>query len=105
MTSSILPAGTRVKFGVDFIHEPVMSGALPSNAENLTVFAQNPTDYLGNPQQFAVDLNCTPTATLQVTAGTTCTSTPAGNGSFRAERAAARDCTRRIPGARRRILP
>jgi hypothetical protein len=70
------------KFGIDFIHEPVLSGALPSNAENLTVFAQNPTDYLSNPQQFAVDLNCTPTATLMVTPGTTCTSTPAGNGSF-----------------------
>jgi outer membrane receptor protein involved in Fe transport len=70
------------KFGVDFIHEPVLSGALPSNAENLTVFAQNPTDYLANPQQFAVDLNCAPTPTLAVTAGTTCTSTPAGNGSF-----------------------
>ena len=26
-------------FGVDIIHEPVMSGALPGNAENLTVFA------------------------------------------------------------------
>jgi len=70
------------KFGVDFIHEPVLSGALPGNAENLTVFAQNPTDYLDNPQQFAVDLNCTPTATLMVTDGTTCSSTPAGNGSF-----------------------
>jgi len=69
-------------FGVDFIHEPVMSGALPGNAENLTVFAQNPLDYLNNPQQFAVDLTCTPTATLAVTAGTTCTNTPAGNGSF-----------------------
>ena len=69
-------------FGVDFIHEPVMSGALPGNAENLTVFAQNPADYLGNPAQFAVDLNCTPTATLAVTPGTACTSTPAGNGSF-----------------------
>ncbi|HVN03308.1 MAG TPA: carboxypeptidase regulatory-like domain-containing protein [Bryobacteraceae bacterium] len=69
-------------FGVDFIHEPVMSGALPGNAENLTVFAQNPADYLSDPAQFAVDLTCTPTATLQVTPGTTCTSTPAGNGSF-----------------------
>jgi outer membrane receptor protein involved in Fe transport len=69
-------------FGVDFIHEPVMSGALPGNAENLTVFAQNPVDYLNDPQQFAVDLNCMPTATLAVTPGTTCTSTPAGNGSF-----------------------
>src|ERR1039458_322111 len=70
------------KFGVDFIHEPVLSGALPGNAENLTVFAQNPTDYLSNTRQFAVDLNCTPTATLTVTDGTTCSSTPAGNGSF-----------------------
>jgi hypothetical protein len=69
-------------FGIDIIHEPVMSGALPGNAENLTVFAQDPADYLGNPQQFAVDLTCTPTATLAVTAGTSCSSTPAGNGSF-----------------------
>jgi len=69
-------------FGVDFIHEPVLSGALPGNAENLTVFAQNPADYAQNPQQFAVDLTCTPTATLQVTPGTDCSSTPAGNGSF-----------------------
>jgi len=65
-------------FGVDFIHEPVLSGALPGNAENLTVFAQNPADYLADPQQFAVDLVCGPTATP----GTTCASTPAGNGSF-----------------------
>jgi outer membrane receptor protein involved in Fe transport len=71
-----------IKFGVDFIHEPVLSGALPSTAENLTVFAQDPTDYLANPKQFAVDLSCTPTTTLQVTPGTNCSSTPAGNGSF-----------------------
>ncbi|MGD0666665.1 MAG: DUF2012 domain-containing protein [Bryobacteraceae bacterium] len=68
-------------FGVDFIHEPVLSGALPGNAENLTVFAQDPVDYVQNPQQFVVDLTCTPTA-LQVTPGTVCSSTPAGNGSF-----------------------
>jgi hypothetical protein len=69
-------------FGVDFIHEPVMSGALPGNAENLTVFAQNPAYYAANPAQFAVDLSCAPTAMLQVTPGTVCSSTPAGNGSF-----------------------
>ncbi len=69
-------------FGVDFIHEPVMSGALPGNAENLTVFAQDPVNYLNNPQQFSVDLACAPNGGLQVTPGTTCTSTPAGNGSF-----------------------
>jgi outer membrane receptor protein involved in Fe transport len=69
-------------FGVDFIHEPVLSGALPGNAENLTVFARNPADYLSDPRQFAVDLSCTPSGGLQVTPGTDCTSTPASNGSF-----------------------
>ncbi len=70
------------RFGIDFIHEPVMSGALAGTPENLTLFAQDPADYLDNPRQFAVDLSCTPTAALQVTEGTTCASTPAGNGSF-----------------------
>jgi hypothetical protein len=69
-------------FGVDFIHEPVMSGALPGNAENLTVFAQNPADYLANPAQFVVDLNCTPAGGLQVTPGTSCSGTPNQDGSF-----------------------
>ena len=66
------------RFGVDLIHEPVMSGALAGTAENLSVFPLNPTVYLGEPQQFSVDLSCGPTATP----GTTCTDTPAANGSF-----------------------
>jgi hypothetical protein len=66
------------RFGVNFIHEPVLSGALSATAENLTVFPLDPTDYLANPAQFTEDLNCGPTATP----GTTCSSTPAGNGSF-----------------------
>ena len=70
------------RFGIDFIHEPVLSGALSGTAENLTTFAMNPTDYLGNPQQFTVDLTCTPSGGLQPTPGTTCAGTPAGNGSF-----------------------
>ena len=70
------------RWGVDVIHEPVLSGALSANAENLTVFAMNPADYLSNPAQFAVDLTCTPSASLAVTPGTTCSSTPAGDGSF-----------------------
>ena len=74
--------GHSTSFGVDFIHEPVLSGALPATAENLTIFAQDPTFYAQNPQQFAVDSTCTPSATLQVTDGTTCSSTPDGNGSF-----------------------
>ena len=68
--------------GADVIHEPVLSGALSDNAERLTVFAQNPSDYLSNPQQFAVDLTCTPSGSFTVTPGTTCTNTPAANGSF-----------------------
>lgn len=70
------------RMGVSLIHEPVMGGALPGTAENLTVFAMDPADYLGNPQQFSVDLTCTSTITLAVTPGTVCTSTPAANGSF-----------------------
>jgi hypothetical protein len=68
--------------GVNFIDEPTLSGALSGTAENLTVFAMNPTDYVGNPKQFTTDLTCTPTATIGVTDGTTCTSTPAGDGTF-----------------------
>jgi hypothetical protein len=71
-----------LRFGVNFIHEPVLSGALPGNAENLTIFAMDPTDYLGNPAQFTVDLTCTPSEELDVTNGTTCVNTPAGNGHF-----------------------
>jgi len=70
------------RFGVNFIHEPVLSGALPGNAENLTIFAMDPVDYLGNPNQFTVDLTCTPSGALSVTPGTTCNSTPARNGHF-----------------------
>src|SRR5262249_34005661 len=70
------------RFGINFIHEPVMSGALSGTAENLTVFAMDPADYLADPQQFSVDLTCTPTGSLTVTDGTTCTNTPAADGSF-----------------------
>ena len=66
------------RFGVNFIHEPVLSGALTANAENLTVFPLDPTDYLSDTAQFTEDLNCGPSATP----GTTCTNTPAGDGSF-----------------------
>ena len=81
------------KLGVNFIHEPVLGGAFPGNAENITVFALNPADYLdptinpSGPAQFTADLTCTPVTTqsetvVQPTPGTTCNSTPAGDGSF-----------------------
>ncbi len=44
-----------IKFGVNFIHEPVLGGAYPGNTETLYSFPQNPTYYLANPGQFAAD--------------------------------------------------
>jgi Carboxypeptidase regulatory-like domain/TonB dependent receptor len=46
-----------VRFGINFIHEPVLSGALTSNAETLVTFPQNPLFYLqpGNLSQFSAD--------------------------------------------------
>ncbi|MGB7282109.1 MAG: TonB-dependent receptor [Candidatus Acidiferrum sp.] len=71
------------RFGVNLIHEPVMSGALTANAETLVVFALDPTAYAADPAQFTTDLTaCSATPSPNVTPGTACTSTPAGDGSF-----------------------
>lgn len=43
------------RFGVNFIHEPVLSGALAANQENLVTFPHNPTFYLANSAQFPID--------------------------------------------------
>ncbi len=53
---SYAPARHSIKTGVNFIHEPVLGGAFPGNAETLYQFALNPTDYLGNEAQFTADL-------------------------------------------------
>jgi hypothetical protein len=58
------------KFGVNFIHEPVLSGAFPGNQETLYSFPQDPTFYLANPGQFPIDY----------AAGAS--TTPASDGSF-----------------------
>lgn len=58
------------RFGVNLIHEPVLSGALTANAETLVTFPQDPTFYLANPSQFPID----------DAAGSVFT--PAGDGSF-----------------------
>lgn len=75
------------RFGVNFIHEPVLDGALASTQENLTQFVLNPSSYANDPLQFVSDLNCTfnppPDSPLPAaTPGTTCASSPAGDGSF-----------------------
>ncbi len=58
------------RFGVSFIHEPVLSGALAATQETLVTFPQDPTYYLTNLAQFPTDY----------AAGRAFT--PAGNGSF-----------------------
>jgi carboxypeptidase family protein len=70
------------RFGVNFIHEPVLSGALSGTAENITAFAEDPEFYAANPAQFAADLNCSGAGGLAITPGTNCTSLPASDGSF-----------------------
>lgn len=45
-----------VRFGVNFIHEPVLSGALAANQETVITFPQDPTFYLNNPAQFQAAL-------------------------------------------------
>ncbi len=67
------------KFGIDFIHEPVLSGAFPGQAETTYVLTENPTFYLTNPDQLTAELNCLPPFD-----GTNCqtASTPAGYGGF-----------------------
>ena len=58
------------RFGVNFIHEPVLSGALTANRETLITFPQDPTYYLNNLAQFSTDyINGSVTK-------------PAGDGSF-----------------------
>ncbi len=38
-----------VRFGVNFIHEPVLSGALSANAETVLTYPQDPSFYVSNP--------------------------------------------------------
>jgi len=71
------------RFGIDFIHEPVLSGALPGTAENFVTLGLNPTDYAANPAQFTTDLtSCSQNPSPNLSPGTTCAIIPAGNGSF-----------------------
>jgi len=59
------------KFGINFIHEPVLGGAFPGNAETLHTFPQNPTDYVSQPP---------PVFLADLAAGAS--TTPATNGNF-----------------------
>ena len=67
-------------FGVDLIHEPVLSGALPGTAETLITYPSDPSFYASNPSQFYFSSQCAtaPPSGSQIT----CSFAPAGNGSF-----------------------
>jgi hypothetical protein len=72
-----------LKFGVDFIHEPVLGGAFASTAEQFTTYPNDPDYYVANPSQFFYQPPSSPCDPPITTAsGITCTYTPAGNGSF-----------------------
>ncbi len=61
------------KFGLNFIHEPVLAGAFPGNQETLYSFPNDPTFYTenaGNLGQFPIDY------------ANGVSTTPAGDGSF-----------------------
>src|SRR5262249_8126548 len=50
-------AGTHPpKFGVNFIHEPVLGGTLAADAETLLQFTHDPTFYAANPNLFGPDV-------------------------------------------------
>ena len=69
-----------LKFGVDFIHEPVLSGAFASTAETLAAYVNNPTYYIQNPGVFGT---FTPQCVnFTASDGSTCTYTPASDGNF-----------------------
>jgi len=70
------------KFGISFINEPVLSGSLSGTEESFHAFGLNPSDYINNLDQFAVDYTCTPNGELQVSDGTSCDVAPAGDGRF-----------------------
>lgn len=66
------------RFGVNFIHEPVLRGALASDAERLYAFDFNPTFYLANPAALAAIFACDPVTS-------TCPNAsyfPGGDGTF-----------------------
>jgi hypothetical protein len=76
-----------LKFGVDFIHEPVLGGAFAGTAEQFITYPNNPDYYVANPSQFYfVPPNpndpCDPMPDPVLNPGIGCSFTPAGDGSF-----------------------
>jgi len=74
------------RFGVNFIHEPVLSGALAATAEYVYSPPQDPSFYLSNHQgQLAAIMSCNPNDPANQPPNPPCpftTFTPAGDGGF-----------------------
>jgi hypothetical protein len=71
------------KFGVNFIHEPVLGGALSANAEQFTTYPFDPSYYATNPSQFYYAPPSSPCSPPPDPAtGIVCSYFPAGDGSF-----------------------
>jgi Carboxypeptidase regulatory-like domain/TonB dependent receptor len=82
-----------LKFGIDFIHEPVLSGSFASTAEQFTTYPSNPDCYINPPGPgcggitTALPFYYTPPSAMcnpppDPSTGIGCTFTPAGDGSF-----------------------
>ncbi len=73
------------RFGIDFIHEPVLSGALSGTAERFYQFPEDPTFYVNNTAAFTAISECDPSLPANQPPNPPCpdlTVTPMGNGSF-----------------------
>jgi len=68
------------RFGVNFIHEPVLSGALAGTAETLLIYPNDPSFYAADPSQFFFSNGCV--TQPSAASGITCQVTPAANGVF-----------------------
>ncbi len=73
------------KFGINFIHEPVLSGAFAANPEILYKFPNDPADYLSDTADFTAISECNPSLPQNQPPNPPCpdsTFTPARDGSF-----------------------
>jgi len=68
-----------LKFGINFMHEPVLGGVLASSAETVISYSNNPTYYAANPSQFYFSSQC---AVAPANPDITCNYAPARDGSF-----------------------
>ena len=77
-----------LKFGVNFIHEPVLGGAFASNQETVYELPEDPTYWAENPGNmaaFSAIVSCNPALPQNEPPNPTCPYTkftPAGDGSF-----------------------